>query len=98
MLDWDGFKRTEFAVVCETDKNRFFDECNRNGIHSISLSEFAKHQRSVFVCVRRYENRLSNGRCELFALKGWETKPNGLYGNTGIPEIRYVACDEEGEK
>lgn len=88
-FDWDGFKRTEFAVVCEIDKECFFDDCKKNSIHSISLGEFAKQQRSVFVCVRRYENRLSDGRYELFALKEWQIKPDGLYGKAGLPEISY---------
>ena len=96
-FDWDGFKRTEFAVICQTDKQRFLGECKKNGIHSISLSEFAIQQRSVFVCVMRYENRLSNGRYELFALKGWETKPNGLYGSIGIPEIHWISATKKGE-
>lgn len=87
-LNWNGFKRKEFAVKCEANKEKFFADCKNNGIHSVSLSDFAK-QRNLFVCVQRYETRLTNGRYELIALKGWETKPNGLYGLLGLPEIDY---------
>ena len=87
-FDWDGFKRKEFAVICEADKDQFFADCNQHGIHCF-LSEFAK-KRNLFVCVHLYENRLSNGRYELVALKGWETKQNCLYGKDGLQEVRYV--------
>ena len=87
IFDWDGFKQKQFAVICETDKERFFADCKQNGIHCF-LSEFAK-QRNLFVCVHLYENRLSNGRYELVALKGWETKPNGLYGKDGLEKVKY---------
>ena len=32
-FDWDGFKKKEFAVLCEVNKEQFFDDCKRNGIH-----------------------------------------------------------------
>lgn len=86
-FDWDGFKQKQFAVICEADKEQFFDDCKQNGIHCF-LSEFSK-QRNLFVCVHLYENRFSNGRYELVALKGWETKPNGLYGKDGLEVIRF---------
>ena len=41
VFDWDGFKKKEFAVLCEANKEQFFDDCERNGIHCF-LSEFAK--------------------------------------------------------
>jgi hypothetical protein len=88
MFEWEGFKRKEFAVVCETGKEQFFADCQKQGI-CVFLSEFAK-KRNLFVCCRLYENRLSKGRYELVALKGWETKPNGLYGKEGLEEILYV--------
>ena len=84
-FDWDGFKQKQFSVICETDKERFFADCKQHGIHCF-LSEFAK-QRNLFVCGKRYESRFSDGRYELFALKGWETKPNGLYGKDGLEEV-----------
>jgi hypothetical protein len=87
VFNWEGFKKTEFAIVCKADKERFFQDCKEHGIH-IFFSEFAI-KRNLFVCVRRYENRLSCGRYELFALKGWETKPNGLYGKEGLELIFY---------
>ena len=87
IFDWGGFKQKQFAVVCETDKEQFFTDCKEHGIHCF-LSEFAK-KRNLFVCVHLYENRLSNGRYELVALKGWETKPNGLYGKDGLQEVIY---------
>lgn len=87
IFDWDGFKQKQFSVICETDKERFFADCKQHGIHCF-LSEFAK-KRNLFVCVNLYENRLSNGRYELVALKGWETKPNGLYGKDGLEVIRF---------
>ena len=86
-FDWDSFKQKQFAVICETEKERFFADCKQHGIHCF-LSEFAK-RRNLFVCVNLYENRLSNGRYELVALKGWETKPNGLYGKDGLREVKY---------
>ena len=86
-FDWDGFKKKQFAVICEKDKERFFADCKQHGIHCF-LSDFAK-KRNLFVCVHLYENRLSNGRYELVALKGWETKPNGLYGKDGLQEVKY---------
>ena len=86
-FDLDGFKRKEFAVICEADKERFFNYCKQHGIYCF-LSEFAK-KRNLFVCVHLYENRLSNGRYELVALKGWETKPNGLYGKDGLEVKNY---------
>ena len=85
IFDWDGFKQKQFAVICETNKERFFADCKQHGIHCF-LSEFAKC-RNLFVCVHLYENRLSNGRYELVAFKGWETKPNGLYGKDGLEEV-----------
>jgi hypothetical protein len=87
IFDWDGFKQKQFAVICETDKEQFFAYCKQHGIHCF-LSEFSK-KRSLFVCVQLYENRLSNGRYELVALKGWEIKPNGLYGKDGLEVIEY---------
>lgn len=86
-MDWDEFKRTNFAVICNDSKEKFFSDCKENGIH-IFLSDFAR-KRNLFVCAKRYENRVGGGRYELFALKGWETRENGLYGNTGIPELDY---------
>ena len=87
VIDWDGFKQKQFSVICETDKEGFFDDCKQHGIYCF-LSEFAK-RRNLFVCVHLYENRLSNGRYELVALKGWETKPNGLYGKDGLEEVKW---------
>ena len=84
-FDWDGFKQKQFAVICETDKEKFFADCKQHGIYWF-LSEFSK-QRNLFVCVHLYEDRFSNGRYELVALKGWETKPNGLYGKDGLEEV-----------
>lgn len=86
-FDWEGFKQKQFAVICESDKEKFFADCKHHGIHCF-LSEFAR-KRNLFVCVRLYENRLSDGRYELVALKGWETKPNGLYGKDGLEAIRF---------
>ena len=87
-FDWDGFKEKQFAVICEKGKERFFADCKQHGIHCF-LSDFAK-KRNLFVCVHLYENRLSNGRYELVAFNGWETKQNGLYGKDGLQEVRYV--------
>ena len=84
---WEDFKRKEFAIVCKENKKQFFTDCMQHGIH-VFLSDFAK-ERNLFVCCLRYDNRLSPGRYELFAFKGWETKPNGLYGANGLPEIDY---------
>ena len=86
-FDWDGFKQKQFAVICEKDKERFFADCKKQGIYCF-LSEFAK-ERNLFVCCHLYEDRFSNGRYELAALKGLETKPNGLYGNDGLDEVKY---------
>ena len=85
-FDWDGFKQKKFAVICETDKERFFADCKEHGVYCF-LSEFAK-KRNLFVCVHLYETRFSNGRYELVALKGWETEPNGLYGKDGL-EVKF---------
>lgn len=82
VFDWDRFKKKEFAVLCEAHKEQFFDDCKRHGIYCF-LSEFAK-KRNLFVCCHLYEDRFGNGRYELAALKGWETKPNGLYGKDGL--------------
>lgn len=87
IFDWDGFKQKQFAVICENDKERFFADCKEHGVYCF-LSEFAK-KRNIFVCVHLYETRFSNGRYELVALKGWETKPNGLYGKDGLQEVKY---------
>lgn len=87
IFDWDGFKQKQFVVICETGKERFFDDCHKNGI-LVYLGDMAK-KRNIFVCGKRYENRFSDGRYELFALKGWETKPNGLYGKDVLEEILY---------
>ena len=87
-FDWDGFKQKKFAVICETDKERFFADCKSHGIHCF-LSEFAK-KRNLFVCCHLYDDRFSNGRYELAALKGWETKPNRLYGKDGLKELKYA--------
>lgn len=86
-LDWDGFKQKQFAVICETDKEQFFEDCKKHGI-LICFGDMAK-KRNLFVCAKRYESRFSDGRYELFALKGWETKPNGLYGKDGLQEVVY---------
>ena len=86
-FDWDGFKQKQFAVFCETDKERFFADYKKHGIHCF-LSEYAK-KRNLFVCCHLYEDRLSNGRYELAALNGWEIKPNGLYGKDGLEEVKY---------
>lgn len=86
-IKWEGFKNKEFAIICENEKESFFKECMENGIH-IFLSDFAK-KRNLFICSRRYESRVSEGRFELFALKGWETKPDGMYGKEGLREVRY---------
>ena len=86
-FDWDGFKKKEFAVLCEVSKKQFFDDCKRHGIHCF-LSEYAK-KRNLFVCCHLYEDRFSGGRYELAALKGWETKPNGLYGKDGLEVKLY---------
>ena len=90
-FDWDVFKKKEFAVHCEVNKEQFFDDCKRHGIHCF-LSDFAK-ERNLFVCCHLYEDRFSNGRYELAALKGWETKPNGLYGKDAAvkQKIRKMA-------
>lgn len=87
VFDWDGFKQKQFSVICEANKEKFFDDCKKHGIYCF-LSEFAK-KRNLFVCEKRYESRFSDGRYELFALRGWETKPNGLYGKDGLEEILY---------
>lgn len=87
-FDWDGFKQKQFAVICEAEKEKFFADCKQHGIYCF-LSEFAK-QRNLFVCVHLYEDRFSNGRYELVALKGWETKHNGLYGKDGLDEVKYA--------
>ena len=86
-FDWDGFKQKKFAVICENCKEQFFDDCKRHSIYCF-LSEFAK-KRNLFVCAKRYDDHFSKGRYELFALQGWETKPNGLYGKDGLEEILY---------
>ena len=87
VFDWDGFNRKEFAVLCEAHKEQFFDDCKRHGIHCF-LSEFAK-RRNLFVCCHLYENRFSNGRYELEALNGCETKPNGFYEEDGLYVKNY---------
>ena len=86
-FDWDEFKQKKFAVICETGKEKFFYDCKQHGIHCF-LSEFAK-KRNLFVCVHLYENRFSNGRYELAAFKGWEIKPNDLYGEDGLEVKNY---------
>ena len=87
VFDWDGFKKKEFAVHCEVNKEKFFDDCKHHGIHCF-LSEFAK-ERNLFVCCHLYEDRFSNGRYELAALNGWEIKANGLYGKDGLEVKLY---------
>ena len=86
-FDWDGFKRKQLAVFSETDKERFYADCKKHGIHCF-LSEYAK-KRNLFVCCHLYEDRLRNGRYELAALNGWVIKPNGLYGKDGLEEVKY---------
>ena len=86
-FNWDGFTKKEFAVLCEVNKEQFFDDCKRHGIHCF-LSEFAK-KRNLFICCHLYEDRFSNGRYELAALKGWEIKPNVLYGEDGLEVKNY---------
>ena len=86
-FDWGGFKQKRFAVICETDKERFFADCKKREIHCF-LSEFAK-KRNLFVCCHLYEDMVSNGRYELAALNGWETKPNELYGKDGLQGVKY---------
>ena len=86
-FDWDGFKQKKFAVRCEYCKEQFFDDCKRHGIYCF-LSEFAK-KRNLFVCAKRYDDHFSKGRYELFALQGWETGPNGVYGKDGLKEVIY---------
>lgn len=87
-FDWDGFKKKRFAVICYTDKEKFFAECKENGISTCMLNNRVK-KRNYFVCVRRYENRVSNGRYELFAIDKWQIEPNGLYGKNGLQEVKY---------
>lgn len=86
-FDWESFKQKKFAVMCETNKERFFNDCHKNGI-LICFGDMAK-KRNLFVCAKRYDDRFSDGRYELFALKGWETKPDGLYGKDGLEVIEY---------
>lgn len=87
IFDWDGFKQKQFAVICETSKERFFADCKQHSIHCF-LSEFAK-KRNLFVCVHLYENRLSNGRYELVALEDYHIKPSGFYGKDGLEAIGF---------
>lgn len=87
MFDWEGFKRTEFAVKVEENKEKFFSDCKANGVH-VFLGEFAKKS-TVYICALRYKTEFSSGRYELFALKGWEIQPGRLYGVSGLPEFDY---------
>lgn len=83
MLNWQAFKDKEFAVKCEKNKENFFSECRKNGI-LIFMGECEK-TRSIFVCVKRYDDRFSNGRYELYSLELWQTLPGSLYGKYGLP-------------
>ncbi len=52
---------------------------------SLFLWANEKKMRSIFVCVKRYDDRLSNGRYELYTLDLWQTLPGSLYGKYGLP-------------
>lgn len=82
-MNWQAFKSKEFAVRCEHRKDEFFSDCRKNGI--LVLMGEREKLRSIFVCVQRYDDRLSNGRYELYTLELWQTLPGSLYGKFGLP-------------
>ena len=71
------------------EDGEFADRDKLEPKHFKKWVEFAK-ERNLFVCCHLYEDRFSNGRYELAALKGWETKPNRLYGKDGLQEVKYA--------
>ena len=86
-MDWQAFKKKQFAVKCTTDKERFFADCASNGIYNF-MSEGAM-KRNLFICRLCYQDAFSDGRYELMSVDEWQVKENGLYGNDELEIVDY---------
>lgn len=88
MIDWKAFKETKFAIKCTTEKDKFFAECEKNGIFNF-MNDGAM-ARNYFHCRLCYADRFSNGRYELFSDEEWQlSKEHGLFGSQGLEVIEY---------
>lgn len=88
MIDFNEFKKREFAVKCLSNeaKEKFFSECKNNDIH-IFMGE---HERklNIFFCHKAYGSISCKGRYELLGIPEQETKGNGFFKNIKIKEIK----------
>ena len=87
MIDWDNFKKHNFAVKCSSEKvkERFFSECKEHNIH-IFMGEF-EHQRNIFICHHAYASIFCEGRYELWGIEEYETKEHGFYKGIETVEL-----------
>ena len=86
-MNWEDFKETKYAVKCTTGKENFFAKCATNEIYNF-MGNKAK-ERTVFICRLCYNDQYSAGRYELLSIDEWQTRPNMLFGKTGINIINY---------
>ena len=90
-MDWQAFKRKEFAIrATGAAKEAFFEECRAHGIF-IFMGPREKETRELFVCVHLYEDRFSRGRLELYSICEWQTKPGMMYGDKGLLIEEFLA-------
>lgn len=78
-MDWESFKKTEFAVRCEIEKTAFLADCEAHGIITANLSDHAVNARNLFVSRLCYADQFSGGRYELMTVEEWQTKPKMLF-------------------
>ena len=86
-MDWKSFKETKIAVKCTMEKEKFFSDCAKHGIHNF-MSENAM-LRDYFICRLCYKDQFSEGRYELLAVDEWQLKEKGLFGKKAIGVIGY---------
>lgn len=86
-MDWEKFKETKFVVKCTSEKENFFSDCAKQGIHNF-MGERAM-LRNYFVCRLCYKDQFGEGRYELMSFDEWQTKENGLFGKQGIAVKEY---------
>ena len=94
MIDWENFKKTKFAIKCETQKEGFFAECKEHGIYNFNGER--ANERDIFVCRLCYKDQFSDGRYELLSVDEWQTKPHMLFDAQGIEIIDYENMPKGG--
>ena len=87
MIDWDNFKKHNFAVKCSSEKvkERFFSECKEHNIH-IFMGEF-EHQRNIFFFFFSSASIFCEGRYDLWGIEEYDTTELGFYKGIEIVEL-----------